>query len=353
MTTSVQNQKYIDISKKIDKNFLPIFIIAFILYSIAFYFFVNIDTKGEDREKVLKRNIKKTVKIAQNIEKKEKKEEQKKEAIEEESSKESSSEKSEEDAAVEEVVKKNVSKETRKAVRKTAAQRKKARAARKAKRAKARAARRARGRQIAAAKMAKIRARSRGAQSKYAVSYDSFKGSGGGGNIASKLASSGGVSIGGAGGGSGKGVGRSSGGGVSVGAGGLGDFLSESDYGEVAAVEGIDDFKVTPLKINKGKNKSSRNISDIQTEVNRKQKGLTKCIKRARSKFPSLSGSVKYTFTIKKNGKVARVKILKRSWNNKRYGKVAEKCIIKTIKSWRFAKVSKGGDLKLNSIIVF
>lgn len=348
MTTSSQTNLYNDIAKKIDKNFMPIFLIAAVIYAVSFYLFVSINTKAEDRVKLLKRNIKKTVTIAQN---EVKKEEVKK--VETPVETEVKSGESKEEAAVDEVVSKNVSKETKQAVRKTASQRKKARANRKARRSKAKAARKAKGRKAAAARLAKIRAKSRGYSSGSSSAYTSFTGSSGGGNIAGKLASSGGVSIGGAGGAGGGGVGRSNGGGIGVGAGGIGDFLSESDYGEISSVEGVKDFKVTPLKVNRGKNKSTRTISQVQTAVNRKQKGLTKCIKRARSKFPSLTGSIKYTFTIKKNGKVTKVRILKRSWNNKRYGKIAEKCIIRAIKSWRFSKVSKGGNLTLNSIIVF
>ena len=130
------------------------------------------------------------------------------------------------------------------------------------------------------------------------------------------------------------------------------DFLKSGDYGDAGSVEGVDEFTVTPLKLKKGSKKYSRDLGNVQETVSKKSKGLQKCIKRARSKFNTLSGNLFYQATIKANGRVSKVKIAKSSWNNKRYGKMVEKCIIKAIKGWRFAKVSKG-NVTFEQVMVF
>ena len=165
--------------------------------------------------------------------------------------------------------------------------------------------------------------------------------------MAKTLSSSGGVSSKGTGG-----VGRSGGGGIGVGTGGIEDLLGSGDFGDVTSVAGIDDFKVTPLVLKKGSKKTSRSMGDIQSVVAKKSRSLEKCIKRARNKFKTLAGQVLYSFKIKKNGKVTRVKIVNSSWNNKKYGKQVEKCLKKAVGSWKFPAVSKG-DVTIEQMMIF
>ena len=287
------------------------------------------------------KNRKKAAMIVKAQEIKEKKEEKK---IEKKTTKDEK--KTEEEEVVEEVIKK-ISEETQKVTKKSAAQKRKERTARKAKRNKARNERRAKAASRSAARLAKIQAKSRGAGGASATAYESFKGNkGGSGDLAKTLSRSGGVST------KGTGVGRSGGGGIGVGTGGIEDLLGSGDFGDVTSVEGIDDFKVTPLVLKKGSKKSSRRMGDIKAAVEKKSKNLQKCIKRGRNKFKTLAGQVYYSFKIKKNGKVARVKVIKSSWNNKKYGKQVEKCLKKAVGSWKFSAVSKG-DVTIEQMMIF
>ncbi len=330
------------VSKRLDKIFIPTFIGTAIIYFALFFVMINIDTSGPDPEEVLKKNIRKAALIV-----KAQKKEEKKEVEKEEVTTSSNNDKKVEEETVEEVVK-EVSKETKKVAKKSASQKRKERASRKAKRKKARDVRREKAASRSATRLAKIQAKSRGAGGASATAYESFKGSkGGSGDLAKTLSSSGGVSSKGKGG-----VGRSGGGGIGVGTGGIEDLLGSGDFGDVTSVEGIDDFKVTPLVLKKGSKKSSRNIADIQTVISKKAKNLQKCIKRARNKFKTLSGQILYQFTIKKNGKVTRVKIAKSSWNNKKYGRQVEACVKKAIKSWKFPAVSKG-NVTIEQVMIF
>ena len=346
------NQKIVRTSKRLDKMFLPTFIITFVAYFIIFYLVISIDTKGPDLEEVKKRNIKKAARILVKAEEKEKKEikEKKQDLLRDKGDDKNLTEEQQE---VQEVTK-TISNEAKKVVRKSAKQRRAERSARKAKRAKAKAARRSAAKARASARLQKIKAKGRGigAGSASSKAYESFKGTKGG-DLAGKLAKSGGVGVGGRGGsGGGSGIGRASGGGLGIGTGGIDDFLEGGDYGDVGSVEGVDEFTVTPLKLKKGSKKSSRDLGSVQGIVSKKSKGLQKCIKRARSKFNTLSGNLLYQFTIKANGRVSRVRITKSSWNNKKYGKIVEKCIIKAIKGWRFGKVSKG-NVTIEQVMVF
>ncbi len=102
--------------------------------------------------------------------------------------------------------------------------------------------------------------------------------------------------------------------------------------------------------------KTFRSLSETQTTHYKKANNLKKCINRVRKKNndKNLAGSIKYQFEILKSGKVINAKILTRKWTNSKNGKDVEKCILKTISSWRFKEVLKT-DKKfiMKSSIVF
>ncbi len=87
--------------------------------------------------------------------------------------------------------------------------------------------------------------------------------------------------------------------------------------------------------------KSIRSMSDTQTAIYKKSRNLDKCIKRVRLKYnnKNLAGSVKYQFEILKSGKVTNPIILESKWNNDKNGKEVEKCMLKTVGSWKFEEV--------------
>ncbi len=107
---------------------------------------------------------------------------------------------------------------------------------------------------------------------------------------------------------------------------------------------------------NKKTIKTFRSLSETQSAHYKKANNLKKCIKRVRKKNndKNLAGSIKYQFEILKSGKVINAKILTRKWTNNKNGKDVEKCILKTISSWRFKEVLKT-DKKfiMKSSIVF
>ena len=89
--------------------------------------------------------------------------------------------------------------------------------------------------------------------------------------------------------------------------------------------------------------KSTRSMPETQSILYKKSNNLKKCIKRvrAKSKDKYLAGSIKYQFEILKSGRVVNAKIINRKWSNNKSGKAVEKCILKTVNSWKFSEVSK------------
>lgn len=339
------------VAKKLDRFFFPIFISVGVIYCILYFFLViGYDTKGPDKEAMRKKN---TVRAASMIVKKVEDQIKKEEIADKEAVASAAAGPVEaaagEEKAETEAVKGQVSEGTKKAVKQSAAQKEKAAEGRKARRAAAQAQRSAAAGERAAARLAKIQAKSRSASGGGgSEAYASFKSGGGGGDLASKLSSSGGIGIGGGGagkaGGGGGGTGRAGGGsGFGGGKGSLDDFLSGGSYGDVTAVEGVSDFKVTPLAVKgKGSQSSSRKTDDLQRELNQRLKTLQQCIKKGRSRNNELTGSIIVQFTIKPDGKVNRVRVSKASWNDPATGKIVEKCILDGIEEWRFTPVEKG-----------
>ncbi len=338
------------VSKKLDRYFMPVFVIVGVVYGILYFaLVVSYDTKGPDKDALRKKNITRAASII--VKKVE--DQIKKEEIADNEAAASAAAGPAEAAAVEEkaeteAVKGQVSEGTKKAVKQSAAQKEKAAESRKARRAAAQAQRSAAAGERAAARLAKIQAKSRSAGGGGSEAYASFKSGGGGGDLASKLSSSGGIGIGGGGsgkaGGGGGGTGRAGGGsGFGGGKGSLDDFLSGGSYGDATAVEGVSDFKVTPLAVKgKGSQSSSRKTDDLQRELNQRLKTLQQCIKKGRSRNNELTGSIIVQFTIKPDGKVNRVRVSKSSWNDPATGKIVEKCILDGIEEWRFTPVEKG-----------
>ena len=111
----------------------------------------------------------------------------------------------------------------------------------------------------------------------------------------------------------------------------------------ISSNESIDDFRVAqPLVFKNSNKKNVRDSDETQSIINIKLKSLEKCIKKGRNKFKKLTGKVLYSFQIQENGNVTKVRIVNSSWNNKKYGKHVEKCLIKTFELWRFPRVHKG-----------
>lgn len=331
------------VSKRFDGLFWPVFFTTGVIYFIIFFGIISlVDTTGPDREKLKKENIAKAARkitVTQVVEKPEEN------VISDEGQKEE--EKTEEEKVVEE----NVTQETKQAVRKSAEQIRREAEKRKEIRAQRRAEQQARIKAKAAARMKKIQAKSRVGSSASSDAYSSYSGTGGSGaGLAEKLSKSGGVGVGTSGSG---GLGRSEGGGVSVGTGSIDDFLSGTDFGELTEVEGVDDknFKVSPLQVRDGGD-GGRNQGEINRAIDAKTRTLVSCIKRARNRYQTLRGSLIFSITIKPDGRVTNIKIIKSSWSNKAGGRIVEKCIRSSIRVWKFPQ-STGGDITIEKPIIF
>jgi hypothetical protein len=95
----------------------------------------------------------------------------------------------------------------------------------------------------------------------------------------------------------------------------------------------------------------SKNITDniIQT----KRKSVTKCIKRSRVKFKELTGVIDYKVSINNFGKIIDIEIISSKWNSPKYGRKTEKCILKTMKYWKFPEVRNKDPYIIKSKFVF
>ena len=95
------------------------------------------------------------------------------------------------------------------------------------------------------------------------------------------------------------------------------------------------------LKIAKGtvtgraSRSTARSADAIAAVVTKHQTAIEDCYKRAAKLNPNLKGSVTVMFTIEPNGRVSSVRIIESTLKNTR----AESCIVRRIKSWRFAPI--------------
>ncbi len=85
----------------------------------------------------------------------------------------------------------------------------------------------------------------------------------------------------------------------------------------------------------KASRSTARTADAITAVIAKHQTAIEDCYKRAAKLNPNLKGSVTVMFTIEPNGRVSNARIIESTLKNSR----AESCILRRIKSWRFAPI--------------
>ncbi|PID26689.1 MAG: hypothetical protein CR982_09070 [Candidatus Cloacimonadota bacterium] len=340
-------------SKRMDKRFYRVLLITGIIYFTIFFIAINISTKGPDREILKEKKIKRTVHF---ITKKEVEFKEPKEKIvipldDTDVSDDSDIKKEIIQEKISETVEKDIStKDKNQLNKKSEKQRIIDKKNRRARRVAKKERREREARIKVSSKIQRIQSLKKGYRSSGAVKYSEYEGTAGNNNFASTLKKSGTLSGSGSGGGTTKGVGKESAS-IDYSGGSLDDFFASSDFGEVSTVEGIENVRVSELRVEKGEQKSGRTNSQINRYIEKKVKSFDKCVKAARSTYKTLTGAITIRFTIKSNGKVRKVVIVSSKWSNSRGGKKVEKCIRNKIRGWRFKKAK--GDITISKAFSF
>ncbi|MBN1970138.1 MAG: AgmX/PglI C-terminal domain-containing protein [Candidatus Delongbacteria bacterium] len=332
--------------ERLNKNYLRVLLFTFISYFTLFFIIINISTKGPDKEELKIQNIRRVAKLIKK---------QEVEVVQNNDISETLVENlPEEDSKpdiVEEAVENTVSQNTQKELnRKSELERKRDLEKRKQQREAVRSSRVDNAKKNVAAKIQKIQSLSSSYRAKSGEAYSEYTSSGISGDISKSLMKSGGISSGTGAGNLSSGVTKESGS-ISYSGGSINDFFANSNFGEIQDVEGIEDIKVSEIKIEEGSASSGRNTGEIYSYINNKIKTFDKCIKSARSSYKTLTGNIEIRFTITKSGRVSKIKVVKSEWSNSRGGSKVESCIIQRMKDWNFDKAED--DITLTRVFSF